>query len=290
MKLIVIAVFIISTLLSFGQGRVDGFLKGKGHLDIALGSNFEANPNYYAGTNLIALQRNIFSASAFFAYGITNKLDVNLSIPYVNVNGVEAGIQDPAVFLKYKLFSAPLYHIRTSVEQDGLRMKEGAKLHLLLAGGFSSNLTDYQTGGGNALGQQAKTIDIRPVIHLTDIPFGVFVTLQAGYNYKFDPVPHAIPFAAKIGIAKAKWYADLWYDGQHGIGGFDYQGIPSPPSFRELGVSYHKIGGTFYKPINQKLGWYAGLSYTLAGRNFSKGIAGNLGLVYKPDLKLNKTI
>ncbi|MDX1350411.1 MAG: hypothetical protein R3279_09200 [Putridiphycobacter sp.] len=287
MRFKAIVVCLLFTALSFGQGRVDGFLKGKGNLDIALGSNFEANPNYYAGTKLIALQRNILSVNAFFAYGITNKLDVNLSIPYVNVNGVEAGIQDPAVFLKYKLFSAPLYHIRTGVEQDGLRMKEGAKLHLLLAGGFSSNLTNYQTGGGSAIGQQAKTIDIRPVIHITDLPFGVFITIQGGYNYKFDPVPDAIPFAAKIGLAKAKWYADLWYDGQHGIGGFDYQGFPSPPSFRELGVSYHKIGGTFYKPINQKLGWYAGASYMLAGRNISKGIGGNIGLVYKPEIKNN---
>lgn len=285
MKVLPIVLFVLLSTFSFGQGRVDGFFKGKGNLDIALGSNFEANPNYYAGTNLISLQRNILSASAFFAYGITNKLDVNLSIPYVNVNGVEAGIQDPAIFLKYKLFSGNLYHIADPVEQDRIRTNKGAKFHLLLAGGFSSNLTNYQTGGGSAIGQQAKTIDIRPVIHITDLPFGVFITIQAGYNYKFDPVPHAIPFATKIGFAKANWYADLWYDGQHGIGGFDYQGSPSPPSFRELGVSYHKIGGTFYKPFNQKLGWYAGASYMLAGRNISKGVGASIGLVYKPELK-----
>ncbi|MFK8037830.1 MAG: hypothetical protein AB8B74_06040 [Crocinitomicaceae bacterium] len=269
MKLIAIT-FLMITSWSFGQGRVDGFFKGKGNLDIALGSNFEANPNYYAGTKLIKLQRNVLSASAFFAYGITNKLDVNVSIPYVNVNGVEAGIQDPALFLKYKITSVAI--------------ASSLKLDVILAGGFSSNITDYQTGGGSALGQQAKTIDIRPVINVLHNS-GVFATFQGGYNYKFDPVPHAIPFAAKIGMAKANWYADIWYDGQHGIGGFDYQGTPSPPSFRELGVSYHKIGGTFYKPINQKLGWFAGLSYVLTGRNFSKGFGGNVGLVYKPNLK-----
>lgn len=279
MKIFGLVFILLMTCLCNAQGRVDGFFKGKGNLDIALGTNFEANSKYYAGTNLIGLKRNILSASAFFAYGITKKLDVNLSIPFVNVNRVEAGIQDPALFLKYHLFSVSF----SQEKEDGVRT-DGPTVNVLIAGGFSSNITDYQTGGGSALGQQAKTIDIRPVVHI-NFSDGIFATVQAGYNYKFNPVPHAIPFAAKIGMAKANWYADIWYDGQHGIGGFDYQGTPTPPSFRELGVSYHKIGGTFYKPINQKLGWFAGLSYNLAGRNFSKGVGGNIGLVYKPKLK-----
>ncbi len=267
---IIVALSLMFTVKSFGQGRVDGFFKGKGNLDIALGANFEVNPQYYAGTNLIDLSRNIFSASAFFAYGIIDKLDVNVSVPFVSVNGVESSIQDPAIFLKYKIAN--------------INLGSSTRIELIMAGGFSSNITDYQTGGGSAIGQQAKTIDARPVIQIY-LPKGIFATLQGGYNYKFDPVPHAVPFAAKIGMAKAKWYADIWYDGQYGIGGFDYQGTPTPPSFRELGVSYHKIGGTFYKPINQKSGWFAGLSYVLAGRNFSKGVSGNIGYVYKPSLK-----
>lgn len=280
----IVIVMIMTSVLAYGQGRVDGFFKGKGNLDIAIGTNFEANPKYYAGTNLINLQRNILSANAFFAYGITNKLDVNVSIPYVNVNGVEGGIQDPAIFFKYQLFSFGAYHVETGLNQDGLRMRSEPRVFVSIAGGFSSNITDYQTGGGSALGQQAKTIDIRPVIHIKLDP-SAFITLQGGYNYKFDPVPHAIPFAAKIGVAKANWYADLWYDGQYGIGGFDYQGAIKPPSFRQLGVSYHKVGGTFYKPINHQLGWYGGLAYVLAGRNISKGVAANVGVVYKPNLK-----
>ena len=274
MRVYIFSLLLLVSTASIGQGRVDGFFKGKGNLDIALSSNFEVNPKYYAGTNLINLSRNILSVSAFAAYGITNNLDVNVSIPFVSVNGVESSIQDPALFLKYDI--------------GNLRITPAMSVDFILAGGFSSNVTNYQTGGGSALGQQAKTIDIRPVLHFSfdRIPFaGSFLTLQGGYNYKFDPVPSAYVFAAKFGIAKANWYADIWYDSQYGIGGFDYQGTPAPPSFRELGVSYHKIGGTFYKPINQKTGWFAGASYALAGRNFSKGFGGNVGVVLKPDLK-----
>jgi len=274
MKILLIILIILFPYLSFGQGRVDGFFKGKGNLDIAIGATYETAPKYYAGTNLIesGLGRDVFSTSAFVAYGITNKLDINLSIPYVNVNGSVGGVQDPAVFIKYKLLQL------TNVHPDIV-------VDLIMAGGFSSNITDYQTGGLNALGQQAKVIDIRPVLQIMNVTHGVFLTLQGGYNYKFDPVPSAAVFAVKLGIAKAKWYADIWYDMQNGIGGFDYLGTPAPPSFRQLGVSFQKVGGTFYKPINNKMGAFAGLSYVLTGRNMSKGFGANLGVVFKPDLK-----
>jgi hypothetical protein len=272
MKSLVTVIAVFSFVqLSFSQGRVDGFLKGKGNLDVALGANYETNPNYYAGKNLIALERTILSANAFFAYGFTDKFDMNLSVPYVNVkygNNTEKDIQDVALYLKYQYASIKL------------RNGDAGKLNLIIAGGYSSNITDYQTGGGSAIGQQAKTIDIRPVIHYQSNS-GIFVTAQGGYNYKFDPVPNAVPFAMKVGLAKAKWYADVWFDGQHGIGGFDYQGNPSPPSFRELGVSYYKIGGTFYTPLGKSMGVYGGASYMLAGRNISKGVGFSLGMVFK---------
>lgn len=274
-KITIILFLTLNTAISIGQGRVDGFLKGKRNLDIALGANVELNPKFYAGYNLIDLPRTIVSANAFFAYGITNNLDVNLSIPFISVNGVENNIQDIALFLKFQYAQLKI--------ADG---KKG-KINFLIAGGFSSNITNYRTEGGSAIGQQAKVLDIRPVIHY-QANSGFFATIQGGYNYKFDPVPNATVFAAKFGLARATWYADIWYDGQIGIGGTDYLGAPSLSTFRHLGVDYHKIGGTFYKPINDKLGIYGGASYMLAGRNISKGVGLSLGLVFKPNIKRKK--
>lgn len=254
-----------SAFYGISQGRVDGFYKGKGNLDFAVGGGCERNPSYYAGTDKIVLTRDIVIGSAFVAYGITSKLDVNLSLPYIDVNGREKGLQDLSVSLKHKL-----------LEDKGWTIS--------LAGGFSSNLTDYQIGGGSALGQQAKIIDGRVVIHYL-LEKGFFTTLQGGYSYKIEPVPHSIPFAIKVGVAKPKYYIDAWYEFQYGIGGFDYRGDPPPPSFRELGVSYHKIGATIYKPIKDFLGIYGGGSYVLSGRNVSQGIGVNLGVVLKYNKK-----
>ena len=248
------------------QGRVDGFFKGQGNLDLAISGAFEGNSKFLGNGTVHNIPRTIFAGSAFVAYGISDKLDINVSVPYIVVNG-NGGLQDGAVYLKYYLKS--------------VKKSKSKFLDLVLAAGFSSNFTNYQTGGASALGQQAKQFDIRPVFQLY-FPKSVFATVQTGFTYKFDPVPNAFPLAVKVGIAKSKFYADVWYDFQHSFGGIDY---PTGDSFRKLGVSYHKIGGTFYKPIKNKFGIFVGASYTLTGRNTAQGIGINAGFVLKHNKK-----
>lgn len=256
--LILLSIF---PIVVFSQGRVDGFFKGKGNLDFVLGGGLEANDKYFAGTKKVGLTRTVVSYNAFLAYGITKSLDVNMSLPYVDVNGVENDFQDYAIFLKHKV-----------LDKNGWTIS--------LASGFSSNIGDYQTEGGSAIGQKAKTIDGRLIVHYF-APNGIFFTGQAGYSYRYDPVPNSIPLTLKGGLAKSNYYIDFWYDFQHGIGGFDYRGDPRSPTFRALGVSYHKIGATFYKPILKHLGAYVGTSYVLTGRNVSQGVGVNVGIVLK---------
>jgi hypothetical protein len=274
MKNIICLVFIVLTVNTVnGQGRVDGFFKGKGNLDFVLSGGYENNKNYFAGKNKIALGREIFIANTFIAYGITNRLDVNFSMPYIMVNTNTRGLQDASLFFKYKLMPINI----GAVEGEGVPKIYG---DLILAGGVSSNFTDYQTEGGSAIGQQAKTIDLRPVLQMYFL-HGIFATLQVGYAYKFNPVPNSLSPAIKVGIAKAKIYADVWYEYQYSFGGLDYQGTPIPSSFRELGVNFHKIGTTVYTPIKNKFGIFVGGSYLISGRNTSQGLGVNAGIVLK---------
>ena len=278
MKLIIKCTFILIMFNSFGQGRVDGFFKGQGNLDVVFSGGYENNRSYFAGTNKITLGRKIVIANVYLAFGITDRLDVNFSLPYISVNKNTKGFQDASLFFKYKLWSINnarrLFHY----------LPAGYNATLSVAGGVSSNFTDYQTEGGSALGQQAKTIDLRPVLQIP-LPKGMFATLQAGYTYKFDPVPNSFSPAIKIGVAGSKIYADVWYEYQHSFGGLDYQGTPVPSSFQELGVNFHKIGGTLYTPIKQRFGVFLGATYILTGRNTSQGLGLNAGIVLKHSKK-----
>jgi len=258
---IFVIIILLSPLWANGQGRVDGFYKSKGDIDLVANVGFEANPFYYAGRDKISLTRNILFTNFFMAYGISDKFNLNFSVPFLVVNGKEIGVQDLNLFFKYKLLSIKSTQIS-------------------LASGFSSNITNYQTEGGSALGQQAKIVDVRIVTH-SSFNKGYFSTFQIGYSFKSDPTPNSLPLALKVGLASSKYYVDFWYEYQYSFGGLDYLGIFVPISFKQLGVDYHKIGGTFYKPIKNKLGVFVGASYLIGGRNTSSGVSVNTGIVFK---------
>lgn len=255
---------LVISIGAFSQGKVDGFYKGKGNLDLVLGAGMEKNEKFFAGTNEINLARDITNISFFAAYGILDKLDVNVSLPYVST-GLESNFQDGAVYLKYQILEKEL---------------SKGKLSFTMAAGFSTNLTDYQTEGTSAIGQQASVIDVRPVVHYF-ANNGIFATGQIGFQSKSNPTPNAIAAALKVGKAGNKFYYDFWYEFQKSDGGRDYRGTPAPKTFKELGSDYHRIGGTYYMPIKEKLGFFVGLSYTLTGRNVGQGYGVNGGIVLK---------
>ena len=256
--------FLFNSFFVFAQGPVDGFYRGKGNLDFGLSGGASLNKKFFAGTDLITLERNISNLSIFAGYGIADNLDVYVSVPYLKVND-EKSLQDGSVYLKLRLFN---------------REVSNGYLQLSLATGFSSNLVNYQTEGGSALGQEAKVIDIRPVLHY-GMTSGWFYTLQGAYLYKFDPVPTAMNLAFKVGKATDNYYFDFWYAYQYSFGGLDYRGEPTPTTFRELGVDYHQIGATYYRALTDYFGAFIGASSSLAGRNTVQGFGFNLGFVLK---------
>ncbi|HAE31991.1 MAG TPA: hypothetical protein DCF89_12810 [Flavobacteriales bacterium] len=262
-SILLIIMFAKSTL---SQGRTDGFFKGKGNTEIVLGGGAEFAKWYYAGNNRIFVPRTIYNANLFIAAGLFNKVDLYLSAPYVSINGA-GSIQDGSAYLK--------------LEALNKKFNSGS-LSISMAIGCSGNLANYQTEGLNAIGQQAKVLDFRPVVHYFSND-GWFGTFQFGYGLKSAPVPDCINTALKFGKATAKLYFDIWYDYQLGLGGLDYRGTPAPTTFRELRVDYHKIGATIYTPVWSRLGVFAGPAYVITGRNISQGLAINAGLVLKSD-------
>ena len=256
--------FLFIPLFLFSQGPVDGFYRGKGNMEIGVSGGTSINKKFFAGTDLITLKRNVSYVSLFMGYGISNNFDVYAAVPYLKVNDEES-LQDGSVYLKYRLLT---------------REVSNGSLQFSLATGFSSNLVDYQTEGGSAIGQEAKVIDIRPVLHYARTS-GWFYTLQGAYLYKFDPVPAAMNISFKAGKAAANYYFDFWYAYQYSFGGLDYRGEPTPSTFRELGVDYHHIGTTYYQSLTDYLGAFIGASSSLAGRNTVQGFGFNLGVVLK---------
>ncbi len=265
MKYVLFALMVFP-MIGMGQGMVDGFTRGKGNTDLALTFSMEMSNKYYAGTDKISVGRDKVIGSIYAAHGITNWMDIAANIPYIKLND-ETGLQDGSVYLKIRPY--------TTTFSD-------KTFSFLVATGLRAPLSDYETEGGSAIGQQDTTIDVRGLAQL-HFSSGVFVAIQSGYTFKSDPVPSTFPAAIKVGKTADGYYFDGWLDFQYTDKGKDYrgEGDKRSNSFRELGVGYLKIGGVYYRTFNEKLGWTLGGDYALWGRNTDKSLRISLGLVIK---------
>lgn len=255
MKTLLSIILLAFCLTSYAQGVVDGFFKGKGRTDVAVGFAYEKAKLYYAAQTLTyGRQLNIFNT--FAEYGITNKWDVIGAAPLIN-----GQLQDASIFTKYEVLS-----------------RKG--IAVIPALGISFPMSDYNTETSQSIGQRATNLQPKLVLqYKPNTPW--FVQTQAGYQYTLDPVHHAWSWSAKIGYGKGKWYGDFWFEQQSSLSDVIYLGTVPYNDFRELGVSYQRIGGIIYYQLKERFGISISASKVLTGKNIgSAGIVGG-SLVWK---------
>ncbi len=251
---------------SFAQGPIDGFFKNTGELDVAISGTYAASTTYFAGATPINYTRNQTIIGGFAAYGLADRWNCVVSLPVINKT-----LQDAAFYAKYKWV---------------LHGTSYGEYSVFPALGVSFPVSNYNTESGQAVGQKAVTIQPKMVAQFKSSK-GWFVQGQSGYNYSFNPVPPAFVVSVKAGYIYKKWYFDVWFDYQHGIGGKDYNSLNAEPlnSFRELGVSYQRLGGVIYRTISHRFGLQANTFYVLNGRNTSQMFAFGGGVVFKFNTK-----
>lgn len=258
-NLLLFCAFLLFVHSTHSQGLLDGFSKGKGNLDVVLGGSYQTAKTYYAGTTKIDYDRSLIIANVFAVYGVSDKWDVALSIPFV-----KNSLQDFSIGTKYKILDKSLLN---------------GKLTLFPALQFSTPILKYNTEGSAAVGQRSTLITPKGIIQF-DHNTGVFIQVQSGYNYALDPVTSSFVTSGKIGWHGAHLYLDAWYDKQTGYGNKDYLGDVPYASFRELVVSYDKIGATLYYG-RKNWGISTTCSYVLSGRNTWKATTVGISVIKK---------
>lgn len=267
------------------QGPLDGYLKGKGVLDLAPSFSFNSAKNFAgAGGRSYPLSYKGNMISLFGEYGLGRKLDVVGTAAYVFTSN-RSGLQDGGLFVKYR----PLYR----------EIPGAGRLGLLLGSGLSFPLTRYEPALTGALGQRAVIAPLRLIVQW-ETPPGLFLNVTGGYNRRFDrlrdadvarirkerpdyqPVDPAdfSTLLVKIGLPAARFYTDAWIEWQWTAFGADYEpGVPDLP--QAYGVAYTQIGGTFFYSENGKNGAYLSGGYILGGRNTGRLLRLTLGMVLK---------
>lgn len=258
LKISIIITLLLLCISTYSQPPVDGYNKGKGNATIVGAFSNESFSKYYAADGLRGLKRTSQAYNIFGIVGVTDKFDAQVSIPFVK-SGAQKSFQDISVYLKYTLLHK-------------------GKTKILGSFGQSSPLANYETGGLNALGQQASALDTRLIIQ-RDLGSNLFIMAQSGYTKRAFPTPSSVPVSLKFGYATNKIYADVWLDYQYAFGGSDYADGKGEP-FTTLGIGYSKIGGQVYRPFNSHFGLSLGGSYVLSGRNVGKATVLSGALIY----------
>ena len=84
MKNLILLLFLTST--TFSQGPIDGYMKNKKQYAFGLSYSLEKASKLYAGENKIAVTRTTKAFSFFATYGLLDKLNIQVGLPYLNVN------------------------------------------------------------------------------------------------------------------------------------------------------------------------------------------------------------
>lgn len=208
----------------FAQGPLDGYLKGKGILDLApsisilraskfLGPDASVYNESFQGTMI----------NLFAEYGVNKNLDLVATGAYV-FTSTQNGLQDGGIFAKYR----PFY-------KDNIGP---GRLGILLGGGIGFPLANYEPLATGAIGQKAIAVPIRAIMQW-ESHFGLFFNLSGGYSWRLDQLKDADvtniralrpnyqtikprPYSTvlfKMGFPAKHFYTDAWLEWQKTSGG-----------------------------------------------------------------------
>lgn len=286
-KNILFAAVLSSAAVGLAQSPVSGFMSAKGKGAIAISYSSEKYNEVYlvpSKVDAVPVFNDVVNTAInlYATYGITDKLEAVLSLPYIQskgngqdaflaANGFEnkrSGVQDVSAFVKYKVFSN--------------RMTEST-LDLLLSAGVQTPVGSYNADEGLqsiiAIGNKS-TKGTGLAIAQIKLDKGLFLTGQVGYRVATNQVPNAFISEIKAGYAASKIYLDVWASFQNSSKGTDILQPGFNGFFPATQVNYSRVGGNIYAPIYKGFGANLGFNAYVSGRNLGKSTGYSASLVY----------
>jgi len=262
-------------------------MAGKGQGSIVISGTTEQYKNVFlvpekvSGVPIFEEVR-VSSLNLYGNYGLSDKLDLVLSVPFIrsegkadprvftssNYTNSRQGFQDVSGLLKYKFFSKEL---------------GSSILDLLGVAGVSTPISNYETSQGLeyiiAIGNRATKYNFAGIAHVKTAS-GVFLTGQVGYSLRENPVPNAWVGEAKVGYAGPKTYVEGYAAFQKSDGGTDVLQPGFDGLFTATRVDYLRVGVSFFRPIAKGVGVVLGANTYVAGRNLGESTGFSAGISY----------
>jgi hypothetical protein len=254
--------------------------------------------NYWEGTfkrnnlNIGKVTTQMFGAAG--AYGITDKLNVMFSLPYVKTKATRGtlkgldGVQDLALMLKYRVVE------KKFTSQD--------KLSVYAIGRASLPVTNYVADFVPlSIGLRSKTAGIRALVDYQhqrwftsvsaaytfrsniDIDRTAYYTTEMHYSTEVE-MPNTAAGNIRAGYRSKYWIAEAVFDKMNTLGGFDIRKNDMPFPSNKMNAT--RVGANFKHTLKAIPGLeiIGGAMYTVAGRNVGQSTTINAGLFYLMNL------
>ncbi|MBK9255081.1 MAG: hypothetical protein IPM42_06295 [Saprospiraceae bacterium] len=267
------------------QSPVSGFMTPKGKTTLSFSTTTEKYDEVFlvpveiTGVPIFNNVK-IRSYSFYGTYGLSDKLNLVLNLPFIqstgnagaqvlenlNYENERSGIQDVSVYAKYKAHES---------------MFGSSTLSLVGALGLQTPLGGYKVDEGLqsilAIGNRATQLNAIAIAFFKTNS-GAFASGQAGYSLRSDVVPDAVMTEIKLGYAGKYFYIDGFLANQMSTSGVDILGAGFTGDFTATRVSYTRVGGSVYVPFSKHAGISFGLSQYIKGRNVAKSSGLSFGI------------
>lgn len=284
-KIITLALLltVLFTQQTIAQAIIDGFITPKNKGSISLSFSHENYDEFFLAAQRMDApgrlggQITTQSIGLYANYGITDRLNVVLNLPYIIAQGdgnenipQDDGsfqdqqiqdFQDMAIYLKYQAYEHSF---------------DAGHLSLIPALGFGTPLSDYAADDLLSVGNGATFFDMRGIVHFK-AKNGLFIEGQAGHSFRSDEVPDAWVFAGKMGYAHEKFYVDFGFHTQ--ISESDAPDI-GQAVFSAARVNFTQLSLSAYYPVLPSVGISVGVGQYIDGRNVGLATRFSGGVVY----------
>lgn len=288
---------------AIAQTDIDGVMMEKNALCIGPMAGYSSWKNYWEGTlkrenlNLGKVSTTMYSIMG--NYGITNKLNVLFSLPYVKTKASAGqlkgmkGIQDLSFWIKWKAYSKKMGQSRLS---------------LFAIGGYSFPASDYTADFlPMSIGLESKNLSLRAMADYQrgswfttisgtyirrsniEIDRTAYYTTEMHYSNEVE-MPDAAAYNIRAGYRDKGAYAEVVLDGWKTLGGFDITCNNMPFVSNEMNVARVGFNFKYPMPFMPQLSVTGNIMTTVAGRNMGQSTGFNAGIFYVLDLsKKQKT-
>ncbi|MEM7548688.1 MAG: transporter [Bacteroidota bacterium] len=260
----ILPIFICYTLLEVqAQNLINGFSVGKGNF------NFSSSYTYETFDELIVEDEvrdisttlgefDVNSISLYGEYGITDRLDVIATLPYIITiadNGMreirEEGFQDMSLFLKYAFYR---------------RDTENTSLNVVGAVGYSFPVSDYDPTTSVNIGTHTNNARLA-LAGINRWKSGFFAEISSEYAIRNEGAPNLLSGHAKVGWLNDKFYTHVWYQFSECFNG-SVLGQPER-NYQDLNTDAQRIGVLVAYKVIPRLSVFTGAGTFLNGENIA---------------------